>query len=724
VADPRPPLPAGPAPLIADRAIEHADQDRLERGGVVDAITRTIEHAPRDGFVIGLEGRWGEGKTSVLNLVAERLDLRGSAQIVRFNPWLFAGSDELLQRFFSELAAGVRLPDGKPAERLARALDAYGLAMAPLGGIPTVGPVARLTATVAKGTGRLLRAGRSLRDQRDTAKKELAAMDRPIVVLVDDLDRPHPHGEIAEMVRLIRLVGDLPRITYLVAYEREQVARALGGGDDPEQVQRGREYLEKIVQTVFEVPPARRDLLDDVLTKALDEALGPLLADVSVERWTALQLAGVRGLFRNLRDIRRYASALTATVALIGEEVELADVLALEALRVLEPMVATRIADAADLVTELERDRFGTQPALKEDARRQQLADMVASARRPDIVTELVQELFPATARYLGRGGGYGSSWLGTWRRERRVAHPDVLRIYLDRGLPADAMPLRTVREALVLLDDRPGLARLLQDHNEDELAVLLGRLEDYEGQFQLERPEIAVELLGIAETQLERRQAFSMKLDARTAVRRLMLRILQGRTPEDVERIVKTVDLPNLSSRADLLALVGHTGGAGHRLLTEDVGNRLENELADAVLIADAAKLRDEPDLAHLLWRAGHQQASRTRSRIGELIEDPLLLVRWLAGSVFEKGGASGRSILLPWPKLIEHIDEGKLAAAVRAVSSDWVVENCNETESEAVRQAKLYADDPEQGAQAFAAFTGSRWGADDGVDGRPPGK
>lgn len=259
--------------------------------------------------MVGVAGPWGEGKTSILNMAAERLDGRGTAQVVRFNPWLFSGSGELLQRFFSELASEVQLKGGRGSDRTAKALSTYGTAAGPLSAVPVAGRVIGLTSRAAKGGATLLRAGTTLHEQRRELHEALGELDRPIVVIVDDLDRPHEDGEIAEMVRLIRLVGDLPRVTYLVAYERQQVARALGDGD-PE---RGGDYLEKIVQAVFEVPPARRDLFDKLLTEAMDEAVGDLATlHFSEERWAALQVAGIRSLFRNLRDVRRFASALTA----------------------------------------------------------------------------------------------------------------------------------------------------------------------------------------------------------------------------------------------------------------------------------------------------------------------------------------------------------------------------------------------------------------------------
>ena len=59
-----------------------------------------------DSFVIGIEGAWGSGKTSFINMVLERLD----EQVLSFtfNPWHFTDSASLLDDFFNHFAETVQ----------------------------------------------------------------------------------------------------------------------------------------------------------------------------------------------------------------------------------------------------------------------------------------------------------------------------------------------------------------------------------------------------------------------------------------------------------------------------------------------------------------------------------------------------------------------------------------------------------------------------------------
>ena len=64
---------------IQDRPILRKDDDQLERGPFVESLVRALVRDERDGeghltgrhstgYVVGLTGKWGLGKSSVMNL--------------------------------------------------------------------------------------------------------------------------------------------------------------------------------------------------------------------------------------------------------------------------------------------------------------------------------------------------------------------------------------------------------------------------------------------------------------------------------------------------------------------------------------------------------------------------------------------------------------------------------------------------------------------------------
>ena len=110
--------------LSSDRPILSQSADDLQRSKLADVIAKEIAAAPLDGgFVLSITGPWGAGKTSLMNLVVERL--RASANppsVVQFNPWLFSGSEQLVHQFFAKLSEELREPRN-PASPLTKAAD-------------------------------------------------------------------------------------------------------------------------------------------------------------------------------------------------------------------------------------------------------------------------------------------------------------------------------------------------------------------------------------------------------------------------------------------------------------------------------------------------------------------------------------------------------------------------------------------------------------------------
>jgi ABC-type cobalamin/Fe3+-siderophores transport system ATPase subunit len=61
--------------------------NRLEQGPFVEEIVHIIHTAPLERRLrVGIYGTWGSGKTSVLNMLHERLQQHGHV-LVRFDPW-------------------------------------------------------------------------------------------------------------------------------------------------------------------------------------------------------------------------------------------------------------------------------------------------------------------------------------------------------------------------------------------------------------------------------------------------------------------------------------------------------------------------------------------------------------------------------------------------------------------------------------------------------------
>jgi predicted KAP-like P-loop ATPase len=93
-----------------DRPIETASQDSLGRSSLAFLLAQKIsEWRGRESLVIALYGPWGSGKSSVKNLILEKLreEKYKPFDPIEFNPWLPSGVEKITESFFYEI--GVKL---------------------------------------------------------------------------------------------------------------------------------------------------------------------------------------------------------------------------------------------------------------------------------------------------------------------------------------------------------------------------------------------------------------------------------------------------------------------------------------------------------------------------------------------------------------------------------------------------------------------------------------
>lgn len=461
--------------LNGDDPIEDASEDLLQRASLADAFAAEIRRtSAKNGAVVALTGKWGSGKTSLLNLTSCVLQAADDVQVVKFNPWFFSGTDQLVRFFFDELAGQLRDGHGlkdklKTAGRtIAERLGRYSSALSPLKFIPGAGAVLEGASAVAGGASKLLgEEQQTVHQQRAEITKLLADLPGRIVVFVDDIDRLSQQ-EIRDLFRLVRLTGSFPNIVYVLCFDRAVVETALTDG-----AVEGSAYLEKIVKISMDVPPLPTQALSPVITQGLVEALdgidtGPLDA----ARWPDVFVQLILPMFSTIRDVKRYLASVPLTVRSLGTEVSLVDVLALEALRVRYPAAHDLLPAAADVLTgttsvyQRNAEQTPYEKAFVEDFTR--LLDGHAQS--------VVHLLFPAAGRFFG-GTNYGSDWGPVWERDRRVASSKVLDYYLHRQLPAGRAPSWWIDRVADAIGDGTALTEVLEEVPDPLLDDVLKRL-------------------------------------------------------------------------------------------------------------------------------------------------------------------------------------------------------------------------------------------------------
>ncbi|MCS5494619.1 KAP family NTPase [Curtobacterium flaccumfaciens] len=654
-----------------DAPITSSDEDNLGRAPVAQEFAETLRELDASkGLVVGVLGPWGHGKSSFINLMREQFAINPALTVIDFNPWMFSGSDQLVNFFFTEIGAELSVRNRSRFGRTADWLSQYAGLLKPVSQfvpIPGAAAVGEAAAAALGGLSSTTDADRSAKKVREEISAELSTLPQPIVVVIDDIDRLTT-VEIREIFKLVRLTASFANIIYVLAFDRERVEHALTEDGIP-----GRAYLEKIVQVSFDVPQAPDKLLRSQIFEELDRILAPVTdATLDENRWSDVYWEVIDPLISNMRDVTRYAISARSTVKSLGNEVDLVDLLAVEALRVFRPELVQQLSKLRTELTSA-RDIMG-----RKDERAQETMSALFT-RLPDdgdVLRALINRVFPVALQYI-ENNHYGSDWASTWRTAHRMAHIDFLNLYFDRVAPDELVAFRGSEQAFQLLHDGPRLRNYLSGLDRETLETVIEGLTSYESRFTSDMVvPTSITLLNLIDSIPEKKHRGFFEIGRRNiTVRRVILRLLR-RIEDEAERealvseILESVE--TYSSQLDLIHSVGYRENAGLKLVGEAFVAQLQAEFVERLQGTPPSAPSREWDA----WRIYDTVQTETGEVPLGPSDDPVLLLAVLRSlqSTARSQSSNSRQVVyedrLAWELLIQVFgSESALREAVESI-------------------------------------------------------
>lgn len=270
-----------------DQSVTCEEQDRYGFRYVAAQLAQSVQDIGREGSAgIGIEGAWGSGKTSLLNLLRAELEKKkkNNTFVLNISPWLEGSGTSLVESLLIPVASIIAaeeerrlspdeqksLKSNKALTRTARVIMDYTRVTARY-----LSPLAQVAAMIpgmpdASGaldaladTMWLKEKGKTAAELRNQIADKIIGLDLSFIVLLDDLDRLEP-AQAVEVVRLVKSVADFPRFRYILCYDKAVLSQAIKRGLG---VEDGELYLQKIVQISFSLPrPESFDLRREFLS--------------------------------------------------------------------------------------------------------------------------------------------------------------------------------------------------------------------------------------------------------------------------------------------------------------------------------------------------------------------------------------------------------------------------------------------------------------------------
>ncbi|WP_324698741.1 KAP family P-loop NTPase fold protein [Novosphingobium sp. RL4] len=429
------------------------------------------QHAP-NGYVVGLHGEWGSGKSTVVNFVKchlqkwkeeDRQEI-SNLQWFDFEPWIVSGHQDLAAAFFKVLSERIgdraekwynwrRRTKGAVdagADKLIDAAASVGLVIDHTGGAATAAGAVVTKATVKKAAEKWL-AEPSLQKTYGQLVDRLKKADRRFLVFIDDIDRL-TSAEIRSLMQMVKTVGHLPNVTYLLSYDRQIVWSALNSLGNAEGGRSG--FAEKIVQHEIEVPlPSGSALMRMLETSLVDMPPAPPMGI----RWLEIMNYGLHRWIRHPRDVVRLSNAMRFAWAALKDEVDAWDVLCMEAMRLFDRKAFDWVRENRALL--LGEGVWPTGTDEEKKAAALELSRSFAEGARADLVRMLCV-LFPNKTSLFANHHGLSNEKWGEVVARRGVATNAGFDAYFSLAPSPFAIPRRLIEEAAT-----PGTTRSRHAH-------------------------------------------------------------------------------------------------------------------------------------------------------------------------------------------------------------------------------------------------------------------
>jgi len=414
----------------------------------------------------------------------------------------------------------------------------------------------------------------------------------------------------------------------------------------------GRDYLEKIVQHSYDLPESPKEKLQDELSAAIERTLSEIgcTSKIDDQVWADVYPEIILPLIRSLRDVRRYAASSRETISSLHSQVALADILALEAVRLflpdvfklLSPLVSSlTVTSLAGTLERHEEDQIArvTGEVRSTDAQLQALLEAAGSDTAQQIVRALLRRLFPifrftdTDRKPLGQN--VDEQHLLS---QRRVAHESILRLYLERVSDSDLRAFQFANDALERMSDLNAFEEFMASIEPYRLEAVIGRIGNFSGQLSPEQIEVGI--TGI----LNLWPALPWKpigIDALRGIRAAVTSLLNTLdSPKDIARMVRRVlpQLRSLSAKWILVGVVAFQPQESANFVSKEDSESLKMLVGNAIRSANDDDLIEERNPAYLL-----QFAQMTESEYPlDISDSPKLTYVILKDLITESGSSS----------------------------------------------------------------------------------
>jgi len=303
-----------------DNPITNIKDDILGFESLAKRISNSIISSnidTKNSFTISIEGQWGSGKTSLVNLIKK--EIKDEVIVLKFNPWMINDFEQLIKYFFSEFIKIIikEIPYWKPylKSKIIKHIKKFTSFLTP----DNIKMGTKSFSTTYK-TKDLFFSEPTIYELKSEINSHLKQLNKRIIIIVDDIDRL-TDKETETFFRLIKGIADFDNLIYLLLYDKAIVSKSL----EQFKQENGEKYLDKIVQYSISIPKTYNSVLNKILFDRLDAILENIdKYNFNKDKWNNV-VPILNKYITNIRDINRIINVISFEYPQIATEVNFTD---------------------------------------------------------------------------------------------------------------------------------------------------------------------------------------------------------------------------------------------------------------------------------------------------------------------------------------------------------------------------------------------------------------
>jgi len=382
-----------------DCAIAKLQDDKLDRKYFAKTIARGLCNwgTNKESFVVALTGKWGDGKTSAINMIKDALKTEGNL-IFEFNPATFAEANKIQESFFDELAKFLSIKTKNEYHNISEKINLYKHLISnsketsnilnnlfkvflTSGTLCTLAPqftsqlvtkynMSSLTDISNLGIALLIFSFlivlfntrseyikyKAKKQTTSKTKKEIQTIlkdkQHKLIIIIDDIDRL-TKTEIRNLLLMVKINADFCNTNYLLAFDKDIVEMHLSEDNEIS----SQSFLDKIIQHTVPLPQISRSTLIKYakssiynIAKQWIPSNDPLA--FNHKYFEEFEKMGFYDAFENIREVKRFCNLIKFIIPLhINNgvmECNTAEVICIEWIRFFEPYIYQDIYHEGD----------------------------------------------------------------------------------------------------------------------------------------------------------------------------------------------------------------------------------------------------------------------------------------------------------------------------------------------------------------------------------------